>query len=235
MRVKEYFISGFLCIIILGSLTPLFYNGTSLFKTIDTVKLRTHSSTPRNGLNFTEVEIETGHIGYVADTCKIAQLLDFSTSFYLYNVTIYITKINPQLSVTGNLTLELQGIDIFESPNGTIFFTNMITNISEGWINVPINGFYVVDRVFVITYVENTESLAYYALTHNGGITDDEETLLDSGTGFTTIGVDWDQGMNVTVVWEEDMPEFPLPSIVLVSGIIGLLVILLSRRDVGRR
>lgn len=155
--------------------------------------------------DYIEVEIESKNTHTVGRTDKVAQRLDVSSSnfgspFYLYNVTIYIIKLNAD-PVTANLTLELQGLDWIGKPNGTVLYSKIITDISEGWINIPINGYYVADKIYVVTYIDNSVSFSYYSVAHNGQANNDELTLVDSGSGFSDFGIDWDQAMNATLQW----------------------------------
>ncbi len=232
MKRKDSIITMLLCLIIVGSFIPLILqDSTPIFHENALEKKRMVEHTPRNGLNYTEIEIEDGYGSVVGDGEQVGQLLEFGTAFYLYNVTVYVEK-SSTFPVTGNLTLEIQGVTLSNLPNGTIFYSKTFTDVVEGYINVPINGLYISTKIYVVTYVENTVSPSYYGMGYSG-LSNDETTSINSGSGF--YGVSWDQTMNVTVVWEADMPEFSFSPVILVSTILGIAVIVLRKRDVGRR
>lgn len=174
----------------------------------DTYGLKNEDIIYVNVQDYIEIEIETGHGSAVDSDTKVAQILDFGKPFYLYNITVYIKYLD-NFPVTGNLTLELQGVSFELQPDGTIYYIKTFIDISEGWINVPINGLYVSDKIYVVTYIMNTLSPSYYAIAYNGGSDNDEFTCIDIGTGF--YGVAWDQTMNCTYLWANTTSDVNTP------------------------
>ncbi len=180
----------------------------------------------KNVIDYTEIEIED-HIGWaVGDGIKVGQIVDIGKECYLYNVTVHVQKICGDFEVEGNLTLELRGVDIVKLPTEQIYYTITLTDISEGWINIPIGGYYLDSPIYVITYIENSRSPSYYSLSCNGTEGIDATTSIDTGDGF--YGVDWDQVMNVTVEWpethhDENSTNEDISSTYVVTSLFGIL------------
>lgn len=152
--------------------------------------------------DYQEIEIEpdnSNYFGYTDSIVPYAQLLDLSYSFYLYYVIIYIREVNQGAgNVFGNLTIELQGVNGFNQPNGSIFFSNKIFNISEGWINIPIDEYLVKSKIHIVLEIEQyITAFAYFSFGHSDD--NSENTYYKPASSWNVVA--YDLAMNVTIQW----------------------------------